>query len=269
MFSRPSPPDWDARVDRHIDLIDLCLTTGNYGPLHAIIAQNVADGSDPLNELLSLRSPVSAQSHPSENDLMNVGLELIHSIETYFDSQLDAFASIAHKHPRQPERLEKAAEKLVDSFHGHNKEVFARAHDQGKNIIRQLPKPEHDPASRLFTASFDSPSSVVEQQNRMLKTISDTVWNNPRRIPVTLTRAFASNRAAADVAYKWVRSIYHHNHYGQGHGHGLLSDDEEGFVSDEGGMDVIDDALTGLDPGAERLSFQRTESGWKICNVPS
>ncbi|KAL1639598.1 hypothetical protein SLS58_007798 [Diplodia intermedia] len=251
MHTNPTDLGWEAWVDRHMHLIDLCLTTENYGPLHALAASKVTDAHDPRVHLVQARGSVTTSNHPSENDLMQVGIELIHSIEQFFESQLDSFAAIARKHPH-PERLEKAAEKLVDSFHGHNKEVFARAHDQGKNIIRQLPKQEHDPLSRLFTAMFDAPSSLVEQQSRQVKTIFDTVWNNPRRVPVQVTRAFASNRAAADVAYKWEE------------------EEEEKFVgSDDGGMEFVDDALTGLDPDVERLSFVKTENGWTINGVPS
>ncbi|KAL1615539.1 hypothetical protein SLS54_008944 [Diplodia seriata] len=270
MYTNPTDLDWEAWVDRHMHFIDLCLTTENYGPLHALTALKVANAHDPRVFLVQARGSVTASNHPSENDLMQVGIELIHSIEQYFESQLDTFAAIARKHPH-PERLEKAAEKLVDSFHGHNKEVFARAHDQGKNIIRQLPKQEHDPLSRLFTAMFDAPSSLVEQQSRQVKTIFDTVWNNPRRVPVQVTRAFASNRAAADVAYKWVRSIYHHHHHGPPLSVlGEEEEEEEKFVgSDDGGMEFVDDALTGLDPDVERLSFVKTENGWTINGVPS
>ncbi|KAF4538205.1 uncharacterized protein LTHEOB_10975 [Lasiodiplodia theobromae] len=260
MFDKSNNIDWETRVDRQIDLILLCITTGNYGPFHALVAHNVIQGADHWTTFCDMRNASrDYNNRPSENDLMHVSVNLVHNLEENFDKRVKEFQTLYKRNPTH-HRLEQGVEELQQSIRHHHKQTFEHSRDQGKHIIRQLPAHLRDVASKLFTLSLDAPGTVIEEQDRSVKNIYNTVFDNPKRLPMNIQKAFASNKAAADVAVKWVRSLYHRRHFEM--------DDESDAGSDVSEMEeLIADVLPDLDSSVQRLTFRKTELGWKISDM--
>lgn len=253
---------WESLIDRRTELFVFCLFTNNFGPFHALLAGHAVqdvDMSMALHSMQAVLGPGNDERSPSLDNLMEVNIRLTTSIAERFESDINDFHSIISKEP-DPEKLVKAFEKLSNSMKNFTVQAWEKAEQEAKSIIRQYPERIRGPAVRLFNAASDSTSSVSEQQRdaslEIEKAIEDTSSHEShQRIRNAVRRALSSNNSAKVVARDWIRSLYGHRVYRSG-----LS------ISSGSALSAFCDQRS-IHEGCTRVAFQRTASGWEVCNA--
>ncbi|CAI7597732.1 unnamed protein product [Penicillium viridicatum] len=188
------PPSWELRLDRLGELFNICLATGNHGPMHACIASDLNGEVDHRAVFYQLLNASSATTGNADHlrSLMDVNIRHISRIRDGYDSHVKKFSCQIGDDPN-PDKLEGALQDLIKEMKGHSAEAWDKTTKDAKDVIQNLPANAHQQVSALEKA---------------LDSLEDGRCGCLHKLKSALRDALTVNQAAAEAAIKYTEAIY-------------------------------------------------------------
>jgi DNA anti-recombination protein RmuC len=249
---------WESQLDRLSSLYQICLATGNYGPMHAWIASDLNGDVD--HQAVFSQTLITSASIANDNGalerLMNVNIGQIKEIRDGFNKNVEQLLRKISDDSKADE-LQDALENLIDTMQKLNNDSWEKSRQNGKSIIKTLPADLRPSAARIFSGALAPVSTITEQQiQSLVKALETAEGEKPgwlHRLKAGLHEALAVNQAVARAAIQYTEAIYKLEDKQASCETGLLP----GHSIDEIPVD---------DLGVDRLYLRKTSNGWEVCD---